>query len=286
MLPIFGMMLSVSIFRSQKRARWFLSAAVAFITASFPPSAEAAQATLGADKDNSIFASHVNNSLGGGPAFFSGTNANNSARRALLSFDLSSIPSGAVVTDVQLTLTLAQVSGSNPPGMATIGLFDLAQSWGEGTAGSTSLGVGGTGNGFTASAGDATWNAATSGSTPWGAAGGDHAAAASASLTLVGTTPGTAYTWLSTPQLVADVQGWLNNPATNFGWELINANESTANSLYGFYSSEWHTFAGGLASQEPVLQVTYSVPEPRVAALGALAGFVCLLRRHRHAAKT
>ena len=34
------------------------------------------------------------------------------------------------------------------------------------------------------------------------------------------------YTWLSTPALVSDVQSWLNNPATNFGWALINANEA------------------------------------------------------------
>ena len=31
---------------------------------------------------------------------------------------------------------------------------------------------------------------------------------------------GTSATWSSTAQMVADVQGWLNNPATNFGWVL------------------------------------------------------------------
>lgn len=255
---------------------------ILFLAACCSVSAHAAAVTLGADKDTSIFQNNVNNSLGGGPGFFAGTNANNSPRRALISFDLSSIPAGSIITDVQLTLTLGQVSGGSP-GTATIGLFDLTQNWGEGTAGSTATGIGGTGNGFAASAGDATWNAASFPGTLWTTAGGDHAAAASASLALSGTTVGTAYTWLSTSQLVADVQGWLNTPATNFGWQLINANETSANSLYGFYSSEWHTFTGGSASQEPALQVTYTVPEPGTSVLLAGTAGLWLARRRRHA---
>lgn len=266
------------------RRFWRFAAAATLLSlpALCPSSAQAAIISLGAWQDNTLIANNVNNSLGGGPAFFAGTNANNSPRRALLDFDLSGIPAGAIITDVQLILTLAQVSGGSP-GSATIGLFDLTQSWGEGTAGSSATGVAGTGNGFAAGTGDATWTAARFGSATWSTAGGDHLSTASASLTLVGTSVGTAYTWLSTAQLVADVQGWLDQPATNFGWEMINANEATANSLYGFYSSEWHTFSGGLTSQEPVLQVTYTVPEPIAGAFAAVAGMFCLVKRPRHA---
>ena len=131
-----------------------------FLAACCSVSVQAAAITLGADRDTSIIQSNVNNSLGGGPAFFAGTNGNNSVRRALISFDLSSIPAGATITNVQLTLTLGQVS-SGSPGTATIGLFGLTQNWGEGTAGSTASGISGTGNGFAAVAGDATWNAAS-----------------------------------------------------------------------------------------------------------------------------
>lgn len=236
---------------------------------------------LAPDKDNTIFQNNVNNSLGGGPAIFAGTNGNNSPRRALLSFDLTSIPSDAIITDVQLTLTLALVSGGSP-GSATISLYDLNRAWGEGTAGSTATAVGGTGNGFAAGTGDATWNAAAFSSTAWTTAGGDHATTASSTLLLTGTTVGTAYTWTSTAQMVADVQGWVAAPSANFGWQLINANEATANSVYAFYSSEWHTFSGGLASQEPVLQVTYSVPEPGPAVLLGFALGGGLLTRRRH----
>src|SRR5262249_3123121 len=35
------------------------------------------------------------------------------------------------------------------------------------------------------------------------------------------------YVWSSTPQLVADAQDWLNQPATNFGW-CLKTNEQEA----------------------------------------------------------
>ena len=73
-------------------------------------SVHAAVVTLGADKDTSIFQNNVNNAGGGGPGLFAGTNGGNSPRRALISFDLSSIPAGSTITDVQITLTLGQVS--------------------------------------------------------------------------------------------------------------------------------------------------------------------------------
>ena len=151
-------------------------------------------------------------------------------------------------------------------------MFDVSHSWGQGTAGnpSDSSGIGASGGGFPAGTGDATWNSAFNGQTLWTTPGGDHASTASDTLFLNGNTTGTAFTWLSTPQMVADVQGWLNNPATNFGWELINADEVDVRTLYGFYSSEWATFPGGLASQEPALQITYTVPEPAAGSLGAL----------------
>lgn len=237
--------------------------------------------TLGADRDTSIFQNSVNNAGGGGPGLFAGTNGSNSPRRALIAFDLSSIPAGSAITDVQLTLTLGQVAGMGPD-TATIGLFDLTRNWGEGTANSGASGIGGSGNGAAAGTGDATWNAAMFPGTLWTTAGGDHAATASASLFLGTRTLETPFTWLSTPQLVADAQGWLDNPATNFGWELINAVESSASSVFGFYSSEQHTFPGGSVSQEPVLQVTYTVPEPCTKILLASAAAVWLAGRRRH----
>ncbi len=253
-------------------------------------SARAAVVTLGADKDNAIVFSATlqDNSNGGGPALFAGGDGNTAPHRGLLSFDFSSIPAGATITNVQLTLTLGQVAGGTGAATsATIGLFDLTRNWGEGTASSVSTSattLSGAGSGAAAGPGDATWNDAASPGTLWTTAGGDHAATPSASLFLPNNAINNPFTWLSTPQLVADVQGWLNNPATNFGWEVINPNEGSAKTIYGFYSSEWHNYtaAGGNAGQEPALQVTYAVPEPASSAWLAAAAAVCLGRRRRH----
>jgi hypothetical protein len=229
---------------------------------------------LGAFQDTSIFATKPTNSDGGGAGIFAGTDAGGGVKRALIEFNFSNIPAGSIITNVQLTLTFGMSPGGGPA-TSTIGLFDVLDSWGEGTTGnptSDSSGIGGSGNGFTANAGDATWSSRFSGSTAWTTAGGDHSGTASASTTGNNTTNST-FVWSST-QMVSDVQGWLTNSSTNNGWELINANESSASTFTAFYSREWGTFtaAGGNAAQEPVLQVTY-VPEP---ATGILLAGACL----------
>jgi hypothetical protein len=254
------------------------------LTALGVASARADVITLPASQDASIVAGNPNNSNGGGPCFFSGTDGDDSPHRALISFSLNGIPSGATITNVQLTLTLAQVAGSGGGGgmiahTATVGLFDLNQNWGEGTVESDASGIGGTGQGDTANPGDATWNAAFNGQTPWNTPGGDHASTASASLFMNSNTAGTPFTWTSTPQMVADVQGWLNSPSTNFGWELINADETDTRTFFAFFSREWSTFSGGEASQEPALQVTYTVPEPAATSLAIVAGLAMLTLR-------
>ena len=242
---------------------------------------------LGAVQDTSIFANKTGNSDGGGAGLFSGTDSASNIKRALIEFNFNSIPAGATITNVQLTLTLGMAAGGGTTSTATIGLFDVLDSWGEGTTGNptqNSAGISGSGNGFTANAGDATWNSRFSGSTAWTAAGGDHSGTASASLSLNNSVTGATFTW-SSSQMVSDVQGWLNSPSSNDGWELINANETSASTFFAFYSREWGTFtaAGGNAAQEPVLQVTYAAPEPTTGILfaGACLGILSLrpLRR-------
>lgn len=259
------------------------------VTALFAAPLRADVVTLGAAQDTMIQNGNPDNADGGGAGLFVGTNGNGSPHRSLISFSLAGIPAGATITNVQLTLTLGQTAGQGggggtPADDATISLYDVTRSWGEGTAGNNtvSLGLGASGGGFTAGTGDATWNSAFNGQTLWGTAGGDHVSTASDTLTLNGNGTGAAFTWLSTPQMVADVQGWLNDPSTNFGWELINADETSLRTFYAFYSSEWHTFPGGLASQEPALQVTFTVPEPGTGSLAIFAGLaVTFLGRPR-----
>ncbi len=75
------------------------------------------------------------------------------------------------------------------------------------------------------------------GTVSWTAAGatGDFTATASATTSVSG--PDNApFTWPSTATMIADVQSWLDTPATNFGWALINVQEETIRSQKVFYS--------------------------------------------------
>src|SRR5262245_33448346 len=82
--------------------------------------ARADTVVLPANRDASIVQGNPNNSNGGGPCFFAGTDGNTSPHRALISFSLNGIPQGATITSVQLTLTLAQVAGSGGGGSGQI----------------------------------------------------------------------------------------------------------------------------------------------------------------------
>ena len=89
---------------------------------------------------------------------FAGTDGVGSPRRGLIEFDIAgNVPAGSTINAVQLTLFLGQVAGSDTT-PRTIELHRLTADWGEGTTGSGSTMIGGTGQGFQANAGDATWN--------------------------------------------------------------------------------------------------------------------------------
>jgi hypothetical protein len=240
-------------------------------------SAQPATTTLIAARDNSIFQDHTANSGGGGPGIFSGTNGNNSPRRALVGFDVlhsaanpNGIPAGATITGVELGLHLGNAPNSNTH---NIGLHKLTKDWGEGTAGSSNLMIMMTGQGFDAGEGDATWTDAMWSSTPsesvpWANAGavGNFNPTASATTPVSGPVDSpTPFVWASTAALVADVQGWLDSPVTNFGWLLINEDESTTRSIKAFYSSEATLNASGQPldpTWRPSLTITYSAASP------------------------
>jgi hypothetical protein len=243
------------------------------------PVAQAASKTIGASKDNSIFEDAPDNSAGGSAGIFVGTTAFGSPRRGLMAFDVAgNVPSGATITSVELTLYLGMAAGGvNKP----VGLHRLTKDWGEGTAGDTLPTVRNAGAGFVASLGDATWNANFLGAALWSSPGaaGDFDAAAD-STTLIGDAVDTRFTWLSTPGLVSDVQSWLDNPATNFGWALVNADEVNVATARAFYSREATVDAGGDPmdpARRPALTISY-VPEPTSVVLVALFGSAILAR--------
>ncbi len=250
-----------------------------------------ATVSIDASKDNSIFQSNPDGSAGGSAGIFVGSNADISPRRGLIAFDVAgTVPTGATITSAQLTLYLA-LSGNLMDEM--VELHRLTADWGEGTAGSGTPTVHFAGTGFDASAGDATWNERSFGSTAWSNPGadGDFNAAASASAVIGLPDPDqtnpTAYNWVSTAALVSDVQSWLDNPASNFGWMLINSSEDVAGSVRAFFSRSATLDTGGDPLQHdvfPTLTITYttSVPEPGCGVLLLAAMLISYAARRRH----
>jgi hypothetical protein len=206
------------------------------------PTASADTVTLVSNRDTTIYQDGLNNSNGAGPVMFVGTagfTASGSPRRALIGFNIAgNIPAGSTINSVQLTLVLNRAAAGESTNRQ-IELHPLLANWGEGIAGMGS-GTGGAGEGFPTDPDGtaATWSHAFYDRTAWMMPGGDFAATASAS-TIVGTAPG-PYTWSSTmptDPIVADVQGWLNNPSSNFGW-LVLGDESVPATAQRFFTRE------------------------------------------------
>ncbi len=182
-------------------------------------------------------------SNGKGDSLFAGSTNNGSARRALVAFDLSSIPAGSTVTRADLVLTITRTQ----TGQQQIAVHRVAASWGEGSSNAQ----GNEGTGAAATPSDATWVHRLFDRERWTRPGGDFVAQPSATAAAGGL--GRA-TFPSSPGLVADVTAWINTPAQNFGWILIGGERDTQTAKR-FASRETTT-----ATDRPQLIVEYLPP--------------------------
>ena len=199
---------------------------------------------VNAAKDNTLYESTgAQFSNGQGIYLFVGLTGTGGSRRGLVAFDLSAIPANATVTDAALSLFLSRPRADATP--ETIDLFKVLKDWGEGNSNAGTPG----GGGAPAQPGDATWLHNFFNTSFWASAGGDSAASISASTAV--STNNRTYTWTGSG-MVADVQSWVANPASNFGW-LIVGNEGNQQSAQRFHTSEH-------ASNKPQLTVTYTLP--------------------------
>ena len=235
---------------------WLLAALVAVALLQVSAPVDAAQVTLGASKDNTLyqdFAGELSN--GAGEYLFAGNTKRVGFRRGLLAFDIAgNIAVGSTIDSVELRLTLSLKP--TDVGATTQSLHRVLADWGEGTSDAGTPG----GLGVLATPGDATWfhtfSDGAGGGSLWTTPGGDSAAAASASQSVddVG-----SYTWSSTLDLVADVQAWLDSPSGNFGWAVIG-DEATTHNARRYGSRE-----NSVAANRPQLVINYTetVPEPQ-----------------------
>lgn len=212
-----------------------------FFTALF---AQQSEVTLPPTQDNTIYSENDSTSNGSGIYFFAGKTSGGATRRALVRFDLSGkIPANAIVTNAVVKLRMSRTSSESQ----SISLHKVLIDWGEGISDAGNQ----EGKGALAQTNDATWKYSKFASTQWTSKGGDFAATSSASLSVNAVGP---YQFGSTAGLVADVQGWLQSPATNFGW-LIKGNETVNGSAKRFDSRE-----NTVEANRPALVVTYTIP--------------------------
>jgi hypothetical protein len=196
--------------------------------------------TLTAVKDNTIFSESGSLSNGVGIDMYSGRILNGPLRRALIVFDVSSLPTDVVIDSVRLELKLTKSPDLTP---RLIRVYRVVADWGEG-ASDGQLGQGGL-----AQPGDATWVNTFYPNSLWSTPGGDVAAAGSDSLTVVG--PGD-YVWTSAG-LASDVHGWTSQTFANYGWMLIG-DEIVNRTVRQFSSREGAT--------PPRLVIHYSAATP------------------------
>ena len=161
-----------------------------------------------------------------------GPSGGSASSRALLKFDIAgNIPSNTIITSVALTVTVLNV-----PATPTNSIFDLRavlEAW---------------------SVSDATWTnrlAATPWSVPGGAIGVDYSGNISQT-NFFGSTTG-LYTFVSTSNLVTDVQKWLQNSNSNFGWIIISEKQGTN-------FTERTLASSGNTANAPTLIIQYVAP--------------------------
>lgn len=235
---------------------FFVTAGASLLLLGALPNFASAQTTVSItpSRDNSIYEESTN-SNGIGDVFI-GNNAGGNARRGLLFYDIaSSVPVGSIITGVQFDYFVVAPSG-RPASL--VNFHRSLADWGE--AGSSGRGQGGP-----AQTNDATWQHAFFSGTNWATAGGDFVAAPSDSF-LIGSF-GAATEVL--PGLTNDVQFFLDNPTSNFGWFLIG-DETTNASARRILSRED-------TSGQPTLQVTFTAAVPALLGDVNLDGMVTFL---------
>jgi hypothetical protein len=147
----------------------------------------------------------------------------NRTRRAVMKFDLSSIPAGAILESATLTLTRTGGDANT----LTFSTHEVTQAWVEANT---------------------TWNNRQTG-TAWTPSVGGTFKAAAISTTTVPATNG-AYNW----NLLSLVQTWFNGTSVNNGVLIKQANESSVDKKHVFGSSE-----NGTVASRPKLTITYKL---------------------------
>ena len=228
-----------------------------------PSLASATTININPIKDNTLYqfvAVDGDRSNGVGTRLFTGKTDQAEIRRGVLAFDIvGNIPAGSTITSVSLSMNMSRGFDNT---VRIVELHKLLADWGEGTSDASGM----EGQGIAATTNDATWRHRFYNTIFWTTQGGDFSGTVSASQSVgaIG-----QYVW-SSAQMVADVQSWLDNPSTNFGW-LVKGDESSSATAKRFDSRQ--------STSPPVLTIEYTAPATiTLSALGRKVGGINTVR--------
>lgn len=186
--------------------------------------------TLNASLDTSIHSSGVNPQ--GSNTILAGTRNNTITDRGLLRFDVSRIPTGAVLVSASARLWVVRDPRAGSAANSDFALHRMLTPWDL----------------------SANWTQPMAG-VFWAASGGipgvDYAAQQSAITFVVGNGQ---YAFPTSAQGLLDIEEWRRNPDTNFGWLLKTTNEGTLGTARHFGSME--------STSRPQLSVEYLPASP------------------------
>jgi hypothetical protein len=176
------------------------------------------------------------NNFGGADFLNCGTSERNKRNRALMRFNLAAIPPGARIDSASLKIEVTRIS-NNGYNTAEFEMHRLLVPWGEGVQ--TNAPGGPLGQGSPAQTNEANWSdrfafTTNAWSSPGGGATNDYFPAASAANTIYYPQD---YTFTAAG-LAADLQLWLDNSATNYGWIFVCVNEGDLYTARRFGSRE------------------------------------------------
>jgi len=234
------------------KKKWMRTVALTLLVLAVPLPLAAVQLQLTPNKDNTLYET-VSGELsnGAGEYLFVGQTGNmggQNLRRATVEFDLTSIPPGSTINSASLEFTINQIPPDPTNGLAHV--HRLLGEWGEGISDAGSPG----GSGDASAAGDATWTHTFHPDMLWSTPGGDFVGAASASVVFGDFSPETLV--FQSAGLIADTQGWVNDPASNHGWVLLGDENAPANArrLYSRESESTNP------SEIPLLTIDFTPP--------------------------
>lgn len=182
-----------------------------------------------AKEDTYIDENNPSKNYGNCKELFVGTKSSKK-RRAILKFDVSSIPADATIISAEVFMK--KIGGTNTS--TSLGAYLMTSSWVENAGGCS-------GNSLAPN-----WTQRAAG-TNWGSTGGDF------NNTAVSTTNVASngnYSW----NVLSAVQNWISNPSNNRGLMIRTVNEGI-NNEFKFSSSE-----EGKTADRPYLNVVYQVP--------------------------